>query len=177
MARTGAKAWITRRLPPDLERSLYVWIASVLFLAVCWRLASAAGRDLGNQRCTLWTLFIIQMIGVVLSVRAAGVVGVWELAGVRQPDYTRPVEFKTSGPFAIVRHPIYLGLAPNGLCDPRDDDEPNAVCGGEQRLLDRRNSVGRSNRWWKRSETEDRVYQQTDALETPARYLVIARGL
>ena len=36
MARTGAKAWITRLVPPDLERSLYVWIASVLFLAVCW---------------------------------------------------------------------------------------------------------------------------------------------
>jgi len=36
MARTGAKAWITRVLPPQLERSVYVWIASLLFLAVCW---------------------------------------------------------------------------------------------------------------------------------------------
>ena len=33
MARTGAKAWITRMLPPRLERTVYVWIASVLFLA------------------------------------------------------------------------------------------------------------------------------------------------
>ena len=36
MARTGAKAWITRQLPPNLERSVYVWIASLLFLAVSW---------------------------------------------------------------------------------------------------------------------------------------------
>ena len=35
MARTGARAWIMRRLPPNLERSVYVWIASLLFLAVC----------------------------------------------------------------------------------------------------------------------------------------------
>lgn len=109
MARTGAKAWITRRVPPDLERSLYVWIASVLFLAVCWRWHPLPGVIWETSGVLFWTLFIIQMIGVVLSVRAAGVVGVWELAGVRQPDYTRPVEFKTSGPFAIVRHPIYLG--------------------------------------------------------------------
>ena len=33
----------------------------------------------------------------------------WELAGVRQPDRTKPVEFKADGPFGIVRHPIYLG--------------------------------------------------------------------
>ena len=32
MARTGAKAWLTRQVPPELERSLYVWISSVLFL-------------------------------------------------------------------------------------------------------------------------------------------------
>ena len=36
MARSGAKAWITRIVPRDLERSVYVWIASLLFLAVCW---------------------------------------------------------------------------------------------------------------------------------------------
>ena len=33
----------------------------------------------------------------------------WELAGVKQPDHTKPIEFNASGPFGIVRHPIYLG--------------------------------------------------------------------
>ena len=28
---------------------------------------------------------------------------------MKQPDLTRPIEFKADGPFAIVRHPIYLG--------------------------------------------------------------------
>jgi protein-S-isoprenylcysteine O-methyltransferase Ste14 len=56
-----------------------------------------------------WILAGVQLTGVVLTLRAARIVGVWELAGVTQPDPTRPVEFRAAGPFAIVRHPIYLG--------------------------------------------------------------------
>src|SRR5262245_37910796 len=33
-ARSGAKGWIKQMWPPRLERSVYVWIASLLFLAV-----------------------------------------------------------------------------------------------------------------------------------------------
>ena len=34
-ARTGLKARLTRFIPAELERSLYTWISSVLFVAVC----------------------------------------------------------------------------------------------------------------------------------------------
>lgn len=109
MARTGAKAWLTRQVPPELERSLYVWIASVLFLAVCWFWQPLPGVIWETAGALFWLLFAIQMIGVALSLAGARIVGVWELAGVRQPDHTRPIDFTASGPFAIVRHPIYLG--------------------------------------------------------------------
>ena len=38
-ARTGIKRWITSRVPPELERSTYVWISSLLLILVCiaWR--------------------------------------------------------------------------------------------------------------------------------------------
>lgn len=108
MARTGAKRWISRVVPADLERSVYVWVASLLFLAVCtlWRPLPGVVWQVHDAA---WLFFIPQAVGVALTLAAARIVGIWELAGVRQPDVTRPVDFRASGPFAIVRHPIYLG--------------------------------------------------------------------
>src|SRR5262245_59181639 len=39
LARSGVKAWLTTRIPVALERTVYVWTASLLFAAVCllWR--------------------------------------------------------------------------------------------------------------------------------------------
>jgi methanethiol S-methyltransferase len=108
MARTGAKAWITRHLPAGLERSVYVWIASALFLVVCWMWQPLPGV-IWETRGPGLALYVAQAFGVALTLAAARIVGVWELSGVQQPDLTRPIEFKADGPFAIVRHPIYLG--------------------------------------------------------------------
>lgn len=108
MARTGAKAWITRMLPADLERSVYVWIASGLFLGVCWMWQPLPGVIWQIERLEL-PIYVVQALGIVLTIAAARIVGVWELAGVKQPDLTKPIEFRAEGPFAIVRHPIYLG--------------------------------------------------------------------
>jgi methanethiol S-methyltransferase len=108
MARTGAKAWITRFVPPDLERSVYVWIASLLFLAVCLLWQPLPGT-VWQFRSWGLLLHLAQLLGVVLTIAAARMVGVWDLAGVRQPDPAKPVEFSATGPFSVVRHPIYLG--------------------------------------------------------------------
>lgn len=108
MARTGAKAWITRMVPAHLERSIYVWIASVMFLAVClwWRpLPGLVWQTRGPDVM----LYIVQLSGAAITIAAARIVGVLELAGITQPDPSKPVDFRANGPFAIVRHPIYLG--------------------------------------------------------------------
>ena len=122
MARTGAKAWITRLSRPVLERSVYVWIASLLFLAVCWLWQPLPGRDLADARPRHSLLYVAQAFGVVLTIAAARIVGVWELAGVKQPDPPQPIEFKADGPFAIVRHPDLPGLGADGVRDADDDD-------------------------------------------------------
>lgn len=108
MARTGVKRWITTVVPADLERTAYVWIASVLFLATCllWQPLPGIVWQTGSAGVALYA---VQLIGVALTIAAARVVGVWELAGVKQPDLSKDIEFKAAGPFAIVRHPIYLG--------------------------------------------------------------------
>jgi protein-S-isoprenylcysteine O-methyltransferase Ste14 len=109
MARSGAKAWITRLVPADLERSVYVWIASLLFLGVCWLWQPLPGMAWDAHGGVKWALTAVQLFGVGLTVRAAGMIDVLELAGVRQANHQRPVEFKVTGPFGVVRHPIYLG--------------------------------------------------------------------
>jgi len=108
MARTGAKAWIARIVTPDLERSVYVWIASLLFLAVCWLWQPTPGI-VWQTRGPGLALYVAQLFGMALTLRAAQIVGIWELAGVQQPNPAAPIEFRAEGPFAIVRHPIYLG--------------------------------------------------------------------
>ena len=108
MARTGAKAWLTRILPADLERSVYVWIASILFLAVCWLWQPLPGM-VWEVRGPGLALRLVQSFGAALTFASARIVGVWELAGVQQPDLSKPIEFKAAGPFSLVRHPIYLG--------------------------------------------------------------------
>jgi protein-S-isoprenylcysteine O-methyltransferase Ste14 len=108
MARTGAKAWLTRHVPANLERSIYVWIASALFLAVCalWRNLPGVIYQVRGPGIAI---YVFQAAGVALTIAAARIVGVWELAGVRQPDLSKPIEFRAEGPFSVVRHPIYLG--------------------------------------------------------------------
>jgi len=109
MARTGAKAWLIRQVPAELERSVYVWVASVMFLAVCWwwqPLTGMAWRVDGPLR---WAIYGIPLAGAVLTERSARIIGIWELAGVRQARRGAPVEFKVTGPFGLVRHPIYFG--------------------------------------------------------------------
>ena len=108
MARTGAKRWITRIVAPDLERSVYVWIASLLFIAVCLMWQPLPGI-IWQTRGPGLMLYVVQLFGVAFTLAAARIVGVWELAGVTQPDLTKNVEFRADGPFGIVRHPIYLG--------------------------------------------------------------------
>ncbi len=109
MARTGAKEWIKRLVPQDLERAVYVWIASVLFLAVCWLWRPLPGQLWRTGGALSWMLIAVQLIGVGLTLRASQIVGVLELAGVVQPDHNKPYEFTTGGPFGLVRHPIYFG--------------------------------------------------------------------
>jgi methanethiol S-methyltransferase len=111
MARSGAKVWLTRVVPPALERSVYVWIASILFVLTCaaWREIPVVLYDVpwpAKGAC-----LALQAWGVWLTVRSARVIDPLELAGIRQviTGRVRPPSFKVFGPYHLVRHPIYLG--------------------------------------------------------------------
>ena len=105
-ARTGIKGWIVRMCPPELERSMYVWVASLLFLFVCgcWQpVPGALWRVSGAAAAAMWAA---QFAGVILTLVAARRLDPLELAGVRQVEMGVILD---NGPFGVVRHPIYLG--------------------------------------------------------------------
>lgn len=106
-ARTAVKNRVRARIGPDGERTLYVWIASALLLAVMfgWR---PVGYTL--YRAADWLsplLVLLQAIGIGIILLAGRVIDALELAGLRRPTEGR---LDVRGPYRLVRHPIYLGF-------------------------------------------------------------------
>lgn len=112
MARTRAKDWIRRIVPPAMERSLYVWVASLLFIALCMSWQRVPGVLYTATGATAWALRAMQVAGIVFTLAGARVLDGLELAGIRQVlGPPRPADIRMVWPFTVVRHPIYLGWA------------------------------------------------------------------
>src|SRR6266700_4067459 len=82
-ARDGAKKRVGRLVPQRLLRSLYVWIASLLLLAVLALWAPIGGRVYQVTGIAAWALAIVQIGGVILIARSVASIGPLELAGIR----------------------------------------------------------------------------------------------
>jgi protein-S-isoprenylcysteine O-methyltransferase Ste14 len=103
------------RMVGALERSTYVWIASALFVAICaWWQPVAGAMWRIDQPAARWLLNAAQLLGVLLTLQSALMLDFLELAGFRQvsrvqKDPASTTDFKASGPYGWVRHPIYTG--------------------------------------------------------------------
>jgi methanethiol S-methyltransferase len=116
-ARSGAKAWVRRIVPAALERSVYTWIASALFIAVCWFWQPVHGVFYRLEQPWRSAAYLVQGAGIVLTFLGSRALDVLDLAGIRQvlrqPDNGLPahVPLSTTGVFGVVRHPLYFGWA------------------------------------------------------------------
>jgi methanethiol S-methyltransferase len=112
MARPVARRSLARIVPATLERSLYVWIASLLFILTCaaWQPIPIVLYDVSwpwRGACA-----VTQFWGLWLTTRSARLIDPLELAGIRQVQGgVRPAALEARGPYCLVRHPIYLGWA------------------------------------------------------------------
>jgi methanethiol S-methyltransferase len=113
LARTGAKAFVERLVTLELERSLYTWVASALFIIVCAEWKAVPG--LLYRLDGVWRLagYGVQVLGIVLTVRASRALDVLNLAGVRRAQRAGTGEtgvnaLKTTGLYGFVRHPLYF---------------------------------------------------------------------
>lgn len=127
-ARLGIRERVRRLTGPAAERSAYVWLASLLFLFVCWRWEPVLGVWWKVNGAAAWDGRIVQALGVFLTIAGARAIDVLELAGLRQIDSGQaegplragglPTVFKTTGVYGLVRHPIYLGWVLMVFGDP-----------------------------------------------------------
>lgn len=136
MPREGAKGWFARHAAAELERSAYVWIASVLLFVVCSWWQPVPGTIYSITGAWRWVLYAVQLGGILLVVRASARLDVLELAGIRQvqragrvrraqpaaiglmPSPADSASLQLRGPYTIVRHPIYLGWVVLVFCTP-----------------------------------------------------------
>jgi protein-S-isoprenylcysteine O-methyltransferase Ste14 len=117
LARAGVKSRMMSWTRPELERSIYTWTASLLFIAVCAWWEPVPGR--GYVLPWPWRLagYGVQLAGVLLTIRGSAALDMLDLAGVRQVEQARagriarPMVLETRGVYGIVRHPLYAAWA------------------------------------------------------------------
>jgi protein-S-isoprenylcysteine O-methyltransferase Ste14 len=119
LARSGVKRAMRQIVPPELERSIYTWVASLLFLVVCtwWQPVPGVLYQLdGPWRAVAWTS---QVLALVLTYRASRALDVLNLAGIRDvvgpgdngPAASEGPPLTTEGLYGFVRHPVYFAWA------------------------------------------------------------------
>jgi protein-S-isoprenylcysteine O-methyltransferase Ste14 len=110
-ARPWAKRWLTRVVRPSLERSFYVWVASLLLVLACAAWQPLPGVIYAHGGWAVLPHGAAVVAGLALTALGARQLAPLELAGIDQARRRRPrpAPLVTSFPYNVVRHPVYLG--------------------------------------------------------------------
>jgi protein-S-isoprenylcysteine O-methyltransferase Ste14 len=115
LARSGLKRRVTEVVPDWLERSLYTWTASLLFLIVCLAWQPVDGVLYSLQGPWRAAGYAAQLAGITLILTGSSAIDQLALAGIRQVLDARSgrtpahMPLKTNGAYGLVRHPLYFG--------------------------------------------------------------------
>ncbi|OBF11399.1 methanethiol S-methyltransferase [Mycobacterium sp. ACS4331] len=117
MARPAFKRWWTRYVPPVIERSTYVLLASLVLALLFWqwREIPVMVWDVQNQpaRIAVWVLF---WAGWAIVLAATFMINHFELFGLRQvlaawrAQPESETGFRATMFYRVVRHPLMLGF-------------------------------------------------------------------
>jgi protein-S-isoprenylcysteine O-methyltransferase Ste14 len=117
MARPAFKRWWTRFVPPSIERSTYVLLASLALLLLYWQWRTMPAVvwqiDQPAMRVLMWTLFAA---GWATVLAATFMIDHFELFGLRQVlmawrgSPRNETGFRATLLYRLVRHPLMLGF-------------------------------------------------------------------
>ena len=106
-ARESVKRWLAAAVPAELVRSVYVWTASLLLIAVCLLWRPIGGELFEVHGGGAVVLAMVQLAGIAVIARAVAAIDPLELAGIRPSSAATPLQ--VGGVYRVVRHPLYLG--------------------------------------------------------------------
>jgi protein-S-isoprenylcysteine O-methyltransferase Ste14 len=117
MARPAFKKWWTPIVGPALERSIYVLLASMTLFLMYWKWQPITGViwEVHNPVLTI-LLYVLFGTGWLIVLLSTFMINHFELFGLKQVyEYLKsiepkPVAFKLTLFYSIVRHPIMLGF-------------------------------------------------------------------
>jgi methanethiol S-methyltransferase len=109
------KAW-TRIVPPPVERSTYVLFSSLALMLLFWKWQPMGGAIWSIESRFGWTVLEgLYGFGWLTVLVTTFLINHFDLFGLRQvwlyligKPYTAN-EFRTPGPYRLVRHPLYVG--------------------------------------------------------------------
>jgi len=109
-ARTSVKTALRRFVPEQLWRSVFVWIASLLLIGVCLLWQPVGGELFSHEQTVLRIAHgFIQLTGLWLITRSVSAINALELAGIHPPSQSGSGTLHVTGPYHLVRHPLYFG--------------------------------------------------------------------
>ena len=117
MARPGFKRRWTKIIPPALERSTFVLLASLCLMLMMWQWQPLGGVVWEIQNSTLQNiLFVVYLIGWGIVFISTFLIDHFDLFGLRQTwlyfrgkPYTN-LPFRVPLFYRFVRHPLYFGF-------------------------------------------------------------------
>lgn len=125
MARPVFKRWITRFIPPAMERSTYTLVSSLALIALfafwepmgglVWNIENPLGIALMYGGFIFGWLLVLVCTFLINHFDLFGLRQVW--LNFRNKPYT-PLQFKLPYAYQIVRHPMYVGWFFAFWCTP-----------------------------------------------------------